>query len=48
MPFCAGAFIGRIEDRDGAPFIAIAALGTTVGRIDRGLGRGDFLDLLVQ
>src|ERR1035438_553568 len=36
MPFCAGEFFGRIEDRDGAPFVAIAALGTTADRIDRG------------
>ena len=48
MPFCAGEFFGRIEDRDGAPFVAIAALGTTADSIDRGRCRGDFLDLLVQ
>jgi hypothetical protein len=48
MPFCAGEFFGRIEDGDGAPFVAIAALGTTADRIDRGRCRGDFLDLLVQ
>src|ERR1700721_1902186 len=48
MPFCAGEFFGRIEDRDGAPFVAIAALGTTADRIDWRRRRGDFLDLLVQ
>ena len=48
MPFGAGEFLGRIEDRDGAPFVAIAAPGATADRIDRGRRRSDFLDLLVQ
>ena len=48
MPFCAGEFFGRIEDRDGAPFVAIAAPGTIADRIDRGRCRSDFLALLVQ
>ena len=48
MPFGAGEFFGRIEDRDGAPFVAIAAPGTTADRIDWGRCRGDLLELLVQ
>jgi hypothetical protein len=47
MPFRRGEFFGRIEDRDGAPFVAIAALGTIADLIDRGRCGGDFLDLLV-
>ncbi len=48
MPFCVGEFFGRIEDGDDAPFVAIAALGTTADRFDRGRCRCDFLYLLVQ
>ena len=45
MPFCCGELFGWIEDRDDAPFVAIAAPGTTA---DRGRCRGDLLELLVQ
>ena len=48
MPFRRGEFFAWIEDRGGAPFVAIAAPGTTADRIDRGRCGGDFLDLLVQ
>jgi hypothetical protein len=48
MPFGRDEFFGRIEDRDGAPFVAVAALGATADRIDRGRRGSDFLALLVQ
>jgi hypothetical protein len=48
MPFRCGEFFGWIEDRDDAPFVAIAAPGTTADRIDWGRCRGDLLELLVQ
>jgi hypothetical protein len=48
MPVGVGQFAGRIEDGDGAAFVAVAALVAAVGRPDWLRGGGDFLDLLVQ
>ena len=48
MPVGIGQRVGRIEDRDGAALVAVAALVVAVGRPERRSGCGDLLDLLVQ
>ena len=48
MPVGAGQLVDRIEDGDGAAFVAIAALVAAVGRLERRRGRGDLLNPLVQ
>lgn len=48
MPVGIGQFILRIEDRDGAGFVAVARLVAASGRSEWGGGDGDFLDFLTQ
>jgi hypothetical protein len=48
MPVGVGQTVGRIEDGDGAAFVAVAALVVAVGRPKRRGGGRDLLDPLVQ
>jgi hypothetical protein len=48
MPVGVGQTVGRIEDGDGAAFVAVAALVVAVGGPERRRGGRDLLDLLVQ
>ena len=48
MPVGIGQLVGRIEDGDGAAFVAVAALVSAVNRPERRRGGRDLLNLLVQ
>jgi len=48
MPSGVGQLVCRIEDTDGATFVAVATLVVAVGGPERRRDGGDFLDLLVQ
>ena len=48
MPVGVGQSVCRLENGDGAAFVAVAALVVAVDRPERCRGRGDFLDCLVQ
>lgn len=48
VPVGSGKFVGGIEDRDGAGFVAVAAGIVALGAPARGYGGADCLDLSVQ
>jgi hypothetical protein len=48
VPVGSGKFVGGIEDRDGAGFVAVAAGIVALGAPARGCGGADRLDLSVQ
>ena len=48
LPVGVGQPACEIEDGNGATFVAVAALVVAAGRPERGRGRGDDLDMLVQ
>ena len=48
MPVGVGQLVSRVEDSDGAAFVAVAALVVAVDRPERCCGRRDLLDFLMQ